>query len=209
MNYFANLIDMQAECRKPQMLGYVNRMRINIVFDSETQINLFPAENESVLNYLSTVRSTDKRILTITGETVKIYGVFSLFMLIGDGEEPLITTYEVEGSKQLEFFLVRNVHLTIGSRGMRALNLNVQFPYGFREFGNAGQRVTGEEWIVIGSENLGQMLASRRIFWKIEGTSDRCFAIMENYMELLPEPSDSPRSPVQRSPIAFETPEIP
>ena len=209
MNYFVNLIDDHAECRKPQMLGYVDRMRMNMVFDLETQINLFPAESESVLNYMVSIRSTDKRILTITGETFKIYGVFSMFMIIKDGGEPLITTYKVEGSKELEFFLVKNVQMTIGSQGMRILNLNIRFPYGFRQYGNSGERITGQDWIVVGAENLNHMLASRQIFWKIESTGDNCFIIMENHMEMQIVIPDSPQSPLQHSPNAFNVPDIP
>ena len=182
MNYFVNLRDESTGCRKPQMLGYVDRMRINIVFDLESQVNLYPAEDEGILNHMVNIRNTDKRILTITGETFKIYGVLNLFMIIRDGGEPLITTYRVAGAKELEFLLVKNVQLTIGNQGMRILNLNIRFPYGYREYGNSGGRVIGQDWIVVGAENLDHMLASRQIFWKINSTSDSCFIVMENQM---------------------------
>ena len=183
MNFFANLIDVQSECRKPQLLGYIDKKRINVVFDSESQINLFPADSpisRSVLDDLTIVRSTDKRILAISGETVKIYGVFNLFISIADRKEPLLTTYEVMGSRQLEFFLVKGVHLTIGNMGMRILDLSVQFPCGFREFERAGQKITGRQWGEIRSEDIEHVLASRRIFWEIVSIN-KCFVVMESH----------------------------
>ena len=115
------------------------------------------------------------------------------------------------GAKELEFFLVKNVQLTIGNQGMRILNLNIRFPYGFREYGNSGERIIGQDWIVVGAENLDHMLASRQIFWKIKSTSDNCFIIMENQMEMQIVIPDSPESPtiLQNSPNAFNAPDIP
>ena len=204
MNYFVNLCDPTTECRKPQMLGYVDRMRINVVFDMESQINLYPAEDEGILNHRVNIRNTDKRILSITGETFKIYGVLNLFVLVREGGEPLLTTYRVAGSKELEFFLVKSVQLTIGNRGMRILNLNIKFPYGYREEGNSGNRVMGQDWIVVGTENLDHMLASRQIIWKIFGTGDGCFVIKEKQMPMQIEIPDSPDSP--DSPDTPDTP---
>ena len=183
MNFFANLIDVQTECRKPQLLGYIDKKRINVVFDSESQINLFPADSpisRSVVDDLTIVKSTDKRILAISGETLKVYGVFNLFISIADKQEPLFSTYEVIGSKQLEFFLVKGVHLTVGSMGMRILDISIQFPWGYREFERAGQKIIGRQWKEIRSGDIEHVLASRRIFWEIVSIN-KCFVVMESH----------------------------
>ena len=98
MNYFCNLCNPTIECRKPQLLGYVNEMRTNVVFDMESQINLYPTEDEGILNGKVNICNTDKRILSITGETFKIYGVLNLYVLIREGGEPFLLTYRVAGS---------------------------------------------------------------------------------------------------------------
>ena len=101
MNYFCNLRDPAIENRKPQLLGYVNEMRTSVIFDIESQINLYPTDDEGVLSGNVNIHQTDKRILSITGETFKIYGVLNLYVLIREGAEPFISTYRVAGSKEL------------------------------------------------------------------------------------------------------------
>ena len=44
---------------------------------------------------------------------------------------------------------------------MRILNLNIKYPHSYREDGASGDRITGQDWIVVGCENLEHMLASR------------------------------------------------
>ena len=71
--------------------------------------------------------------------------------------------------------LVRSVPFTIGNRGMRILNLNVKYPFGYKEDGSSPQRVMGQSWVVVGSENLNHMSASRKINWMIKGSGDDFF----------------------------------
>ena len=48
----------------------------------------------------------------------------------------------------------------IGNRGMRILNLNIKYPYSYREEGASGDRIMGQDWIVVGCVNLEHMLAN-------------------------------------------------